>query len=59
MFFVSGPDQLTGFAIISSQSGPPFELGRWMAATGPEAECPVLVLGKQKRANPTLMHTSL
>jgi hypothetical protein len=42
MFFVSGPDQLTGFAIISSQSGPPFELGRWMAATAPEADYPLL-----------------
>ncbi len=30
-----------------------------MATSGPGAECPVFVLGEQKRTNPTYLHTSL
>ena len=51
MFFVSGPIQLTGLAIISSQSAPPFELGRSMAASGPGADSPLYVSKRSIAAN--------
>jgi hypothetical protein len=48
MFFVSGSIQLSRLAIISSQSAPPFELGRSIAAFEPRADSRVLILDPSK-----------